>query len=73
MAIDLSSGSVYRINGVVITDTTYTEGNNITIDTNNNIIVNSLLVNMSSITSTLNNNLNLQASEASNSINLTIG
>ena len=40
---NLASGSTYRVNGTAITDTTYTNGTNITIDTSNAINLNTTL------------------------------
>jgi len=59
--LNLSSGFKYKINGVDITDTTYNNGSNITIDGSNNINLDTTLENVNSIESSTNTDLKLES------------
>ena len=63
---NLSSGSVYRINGTAITDTTYNNGTNITIDGTNALNLDTDLTSVNSISSVNNTDLKLKSTGTGN-------
>ena len=67
-AVDIDITGEYSVNGTPITDTTYAEGNNISISNSNVITTESDLSSINSITSHSNSDLTLNAGTA-NSIN----
>ena len=59
--VNIPSGSNYKIGGTNITDTTYNNGDNITIDGSNNINLDTTLEDVNSIESETNTDLKLQS------------